>query len=217
MGKIIRLRDALHEETRLLLPWYATGRLEPDDAARVEAHVNGCARCRAELKLERRLKAEVADLPSGVDHGWAAMLERLQPPPARRALGWSWFTNRAGGPWRAGRPWIGWAVAAGAGAVLVVGALSPRAPTPAAAAYHTLATPPAVRPGNVVVVFRPEATEAQIRAALTAGGARLVDGPTAADAYVLNVPASQRERALASLRASGQVVAAEPVDAAGPP
>jgi anti-sigma factor RsiW len=215
MGKIIRLRDARHEETRLLLPWYATGRLESDDAARVEAHIADCPRCRAELKLERRLKAEVADLPSAVDQGWAAMLERLQPP-ARRAVGWSWFSNRAGGLWRTGRPWIGWAVAAGVGAVLVAGALSPRSPMPLAA-YHTLATAPAARPGNVVVVFQPGATEAQMRAALMASGARLVDGPTAADAYVLNVPQGQREKALATLRASGPVVAAEAVDTAGAP
>jgi anti-sigma factor RsiW len=213
MGKVIRLEDAQHEETRLLLPWYATGRLEPADAARVEAHINGCARCRAELKLERRLKAEVADLPSGVDQGWAAMLERLKPP-TRKDAGLSWFAIRAGDLWRTGRPWIGWTVAAGMGAVLVAGALSPRAPTPAAA-YHTLAAPPATRPGNVVVVFQPDATEAQIRTALVASGARLVDGPTAADAYVLSVQPSQRGKALAILRASRPVVAAEAVDTVG--
>lgn len=215
MAKIIRLRDARHEETRLLLPWYATGRLEPDDAARVEAHINDCARCRAELKLERRLKAEVADLPSAVDQSWAAMLERLQPG-VRNGAGLSWFAGRADGLWRAGRLWIGWAVAAGMGAVFVAGALSPRAPIPVAT-YHTLAAPPAARPGNVVVVFQPDATEAQIRTALVASGARLVDGPTAADAYVLNVPLAKRGKALATLRASGPVVAAEPVDSAGAP
>jgi anti-sigma factor RsiW len=214
MGKVIRLRDAQHEETRLLLPWYATGRLERADAARVEAHLADCPRCRAELKLERRLKAQVADLPSAVDQGWAAMLERLQPP-RRKGVALSRLSNRAGGLWRAGGPWIGWAVAAGVGAVVVVGSLSPHTPT--AAAYHTLSAPPATRPGNVVVVFQPTATEAQIRAALTASGARLVDGPTAADAYVLNVPASRREQALATLRASKAVVAAQPVDAAGAP
>jgi anti-sigma factor RsiW len=215
MAKIIRLGDVRHEETRLLLPWYATGRLEPDDAARVETHINGCARCRAELKLERRLKAEVADMPSAVDQGWAAMLERLHPA-ARNGAGPSWFAGRAGGLWRVGRPWIGWAVAAGMGAVFVAGALSPRTPM-SAATYHTLAAPPAARPGNVVVVFQPDATEAQIRTALAASGARLVDGPTAADAYVLNVPPSRRETALATLRASKPVVAAEPVDSAGAP
>jgi anti-sigma factor RsiW len=212
MGKIVRLRDVQHEETRLLLPWYATGRLERADAARVEAHIANCPRCRAELKLERRLKTEVADLPSAVDQGWAAMLERLKPPQ-RKSMGQR--PDHTGRLWRAGGPWIGWAVAAGIGAVLVVGALSPHPPT--SAAYHTLAAPPATRPGNVVVVFQPTATEAQMRAALAASGARLVDGPTAADAYVLNVPPDRRERALATLRASKPVVAAEPVDAAGAP
>ena len=142
----------------------------------------------------------------------AAMLERLKPPQ-RKSMGRR--PDHTGRLWREGGPWIGWAVAAGVGAVVVVGSLSPHTPT--SAAYHTLAAPPATRPGNVVVVFQPTATEAQIRAALTASGARLVDGPTAADAYVLNVPASRREQALATLRTSKAVVAAQPVDAAGAP
>ena len=201
MGKVIRLQDAEHQEVRLLLPWFATGRLEAADHARVKAHVAQCASCRDELRRERRLQAEVVDLPLAVDRGWAAMLERLQAPPAEpRRL------------WRVARPWFGWALAAGLGAVLVAGVIWPRAPT-SPALYHTLAEAPPLRPGNLVVLFQPSATEAQIRAALNASDARLVDGPTAADAYVLNVPATQRPKALAILRKTPQVVAAEPIDA----
>ena len=96
-----------------------------------------------------------------------------------------------------------------------------RAPIPAATAQPIQGLPtrhrPPARPGNVVVVFQPDATEAQIRTVLTATGARLVDGPPGADAYVLSVSPSQREKALATLRASHPVVAAEPVDSAGAP
>jgi len=63
-----------------------------------------------------------------------------------------------------------------------------------------------------VVIFRPDTPERVIRSALTSVGARIVDGPTAADAYVLQVPAAQRTQALAQLRSRNTIVLAEPVD-----
>jgi hypothetical protein len=56
-----------------------------------------------------------------------------------------------------------------------------------------------------------------MREALKATGARLVDGPTPADAYVLRVPAAQRDTALANLRARGEIVLAQPIDSGGAP
>ena len=64
----------------------------------------------------------------------------------------------------------------------------------------------------MVTIFRPETSERDIRAALADAGARIVDGPTGADAYVLSVPAAQRASALAKLKARPNVVMAEPVD-----
>ena len=67
--------------------------------------------------------------------------------------------------------------------------------------------------GNLVVIFRPDASEQAIRETLRANGARMVGGPTAADAYVLSVPGAARTLALSRLRGSASVVLAEPVDA----
>ncbi len=78
--------------------------------------------------------------------------------------------------------------------------------------YHALASANQPRPGNIVVVFRPDATESDMRTALRTGHARLVDGPTAADAYVLDVPVSGRDAALKALRADRTIVVAEPLD-----
>ena len=214
-GKIIRLPEAEHHATRLLLPWYATDRLDDADRARVEAHLDSCALCRAELQQELKLKTDVAGLPLDVDHGWAEMLARLsdatppRPDTATRLLRW------LGETWRGGGAWLGWGVAA----TLVAGiAVTLYAPHPAQPAlYHALAAPPASRPGDIVVMFRPDATEAQLREALTASGARLVDGPTAADAYVLSAPLPQRDHALAVLRARHAVLAAEPIDQGAAP
>jgi hypothetical protein len=66
----------------------------------------------------------------------------------------------------------------------------------------------------MIVIFRPDVTEAEMRGALRAANARLVDGPTAADAYVLTTPAAQRSAALALLKARHEIVLAEPMDAA---
>ena len=66
MGNVIRLPGDRHREIQLLLPWYVTGRLDEADTARVETHLAGCAKCRAELKVEQRLDQEVAGLPLGV-------------------------------------------------------------------------------------------------------------------------------------------------------
>ena len=65
---------------------------------------------------------------------------------------------------------------------------------------------------NVAVIFRPETPEKRLREILQASDARLVDGPTVADAYLLHVPAPDRNIALERLRRRAEVVLAEPVD-----
>ena len=64
------------------------------------------------------------------------------------------------------------------------------------------------------MVFRPDLRESDMRRLLKDSDARLVDGPTAANAYVLRVPEAERTDALARLRGDAAVVLAEPIDAA---
>jgi len=81
--------------------------------------------------------------------------------------------------------------------------------------YHALAAAPA-EAGTAVVRFRADATEAQIRAGLNASGARLVDGPTVTDAYVVRLPREHYEAALAALRAQPAVALVEALQTASP-
>ena len=201
MGRIIRLHDENHWELQSLLPWFVTGRLDPAEHARVEAHVAGCEECQEELRFEQTLAGAVKALPLGADVSWRRMERRLKAEPPRQRG--NLLTS----------PWTGWAVAACA--LIAVGVTAmPRAP---AAPYRVLGAPRATTPGNMVVIFRPETSERDIRLALDQAGARIVDGPTAADAYVLTIPDAQRAGALAKLRARPAVVMAEPVDpVAGP-
>ncbi|HEY2710142.1 MAG TPA: zf-HC2 domain-containing protein [Caulobacteraceae bacterium] len=215
MGNIIRLPRDQHEMAQLLLPWFATGRLDAADHARVTAHLRTCAKCQADLRVERRLESEVAGLTLDVEEGWAAMRRRLDEPLADDVGARLGAAGRAGGVrLRAAAPWMGWALAAGVALFAVVGWLSPPAPTKAL--YHTLAAapPPA---GDAIVMFRPDTSQQAMSEALTWGHARIVDGPTSTGAYVLTVPAAGRAATLAALRRRRDVVMAEPIGDGGRP
>jgi hypothetical protein len=208
MSNIIRLPRDRHHDTQLLLPWYETGQLDAADRGRVEAHLRTCSKCRADLRLEQRLEAEVAGLPLEVDQGWAAMRRRLEDGARHRgrreprpAAGWL----RRGAP-----AWLGWTAAASVAAFVVGWSVATQAPRPAL--YHTLGSAPPSAVGNVIVVFQPDAPLRAMTEALKASDARLVDGPTSAGAYVLHVAPAERQAALVLLRARQGVALAEPID-----
>lgn len=208
-GEVIRLHGEPHQHIRALLPWYVTGRLDEMEHARVAAHLAACAECREALGFERRLEAEVAGASPEIEQGWQAMMRRVESAGAGRGsmarpAGWA-------GKARGLAPWL----LLGLTAQVLLLALFVTAPR-LSPGYHALAAPAPQRPGNVVVMFRPDASARSMTEALTAVHARLTDGPTGADAYVLRVPAAERAAALAKLRASRAVVLAEPVDGGAP-
>jgi hypothetical protein len=207
-----------HQEAQALMPWYATGALDDIDRAKVEAHLAACADCRAALAGERRLRAALADLPFEADQGWSRLAARLDAEASRsHGLGarLGEGVGAAIGALRAAPAWLGWALAAQT--ALVSAALVAFRLSSPAIEYHALSAPAAPGSANIVVVFRPQTTEAAFREALRSVDGRLVDGPTVADAYLVRVPANARAHALAALRAHGDVSLAEAVDADGSP
>ncbi len=211
MAEIYPLRPSEHDAVQQLLPWHVNGTLAADEAARVEAHLGECEDCRHDLAAERELARDVALLPLDVGEGWQAMSMRLATAPAGNDNGRASFMRR---PIAAG-----WAVggAVAASAVLAVGAMSLQRPAFPDQTFHTLGSPAATSGGQVVVLFRPDATEQQMRAILAAQGARVVDGPTAAGAYVLRLDGHDASGAIDGLRQSSQVVLAEPIASDGRP
>lgn len=208
MDGVIHLHGDPHRNTDSLLPWYVSGQLDAGERAEVEAHLTGCAECRAELRLERRLGAEVAGLALDAEAGWERLRDRVIPEPrivpVERAVAPRWHPAF-------GRPrnfglFLG---AQAAMLALAVVLLPPRVPE---APYHTLGAAPSERTGNLIVLFRPDAREQDLRSALGAAHAQLVDGPTSAGAYVLHVAPAERAAALALLRAGNDVVLAQPID-----
>jgi anti-sigma-K factor RskA len=201
-----------HDEAEELLPWYATGRLDASERARVEAHLSSCASCRRQLTLERQLIDEFQTMTPEIESGWARLRSRIQAPPAIPAQPkrpnafaelWALLSKPAV---------IAFAVAELA-FVVVAGSvlLSLSRPT-----YRTLGSAPAPVSANVIVIFRGNATENQMSTALKSAGASMVDGPTPAGAYLLHVVPQQRQSAVARLQSNGVVQMAQPIDGGQP-
>jgi len=218
-GQILHLEPDPHAAVQRLLPWYLTGRLETAEHDAVEAHLAQCPECRAELETERQwqLLQPGHGAQVDVDDGWARMRARLggdvlaRPPLPSRRRGW------AAPAWRAvarlpGRAWSVPGALSVALALALVVTLRPAAPV---GDFRTLATP-AEASATAAVRFRPDATEAQIRQGLKDSGARLVDGPTATDAYVVRLPRDHYAAALDKLRRQPGVVLVVALDSASP-
>jgi anti-sigma factor RsiW len=219
-GRILRLGGGdEHAIVQLLLPWLDGGHLDAAEAARVATHLAGCARCQADIAWQRRLKDIVGDEPvsvhasADVDRGWAAVRHRLD---AEAAAG----RGRPAKPPRAPRaapPWWGgwrWLMALQSmvivGLVALVVVMLPRDDT-----YRALGGASRAGDASIIVVFRPEANELQIRQALRDSDVRLVDGPTVTGAYLLSTAPARHAAAIEQLRRQGAVLRVESL-AAGP-
>jgi len=220
-GQILHLEPDPHAAVQRLLPWYLTGRLETAEHEAVETHLAQCPECRAELETERQWQLLQPGHGAQVDveDGWARMRARLATeiaplpssavPPRRRA----WLPAGLRTPRLPVRLWAAPALLSAALAVALVATLRPVAPP--AADYHALAAP-AESGATAVVRFRPDATESQIRQGLKDSGARLVDGPTVSDAYVVRLPREHYAAALDKLRKSPGVALVEALESASP-
>lgn len=196
----------LHQETWGLLPWLANGRADDAQRLRAEAHLAGCADCRAELAREQRLAAAMA-LPGTAGPGLAQGLpklmqrldhaERVRPQRPRLAAG--------GG--RAATIRLSTAALLGGLQLALFAAAAAwwlRTPAPAAptGGYQTLTQAPAastpVAPG-LRIVFHAGRTIGELQALLAAHGLVVVSGPTEAGAFTLGLAAPQPARDLDAL------------------
>jgi hypothetical protein len=210
VGDLLQLRDA-HDEAQMLLPWRVNGTLEPGDAALFEAHLAECAECRADLAANLVLRELYAALPMTSEPARPALLGTLEgrvPPPGDSS--WRFLKRRLSSDWGKAAQ----AAMAAAAAVALVVVVAPSEPKDE---FGLLASDAPAQHGNALVLFAPETPERDLRAALEQAGARLVDGPTASGAYVVQVPAQRRAEALEGLRDLPQVILAEPIDAAAGP
>ena len=205
-GRVLEFAMHTHDEARRLLPWLANGTLEPGERAWLQQHLEACAQCRRDLEEQQALLAMLADRvedTGDADAGWQRMRRRIAgtqrgPAPWREVLRKRW--NRAPN-------WLAWTVAAQAALVAALAVVMwwPRAQP---ATYHTLGHAMAST-GDLLIVFDPKLSEAQLRRMLVASDARIVDGPNDAGAYVLAVPAGRAEGVRDALRAAPGVLMVE--------
>lgn len=215
-GRVLRFEGSAHSETDRLLPWFVNDTLERDERALVERHLTECAQCRGEVAVLRQLQDLHADAAPTLDA--SASLRRLRgrlqargtAPRASR-----WQSLRHG--WAQAPLWLRGAVAAQAVVVLAlaVALIGPdRRPD---ARYRTLgdAAPAVTVQGDMrqlVIVFDPHISQAQVRQLLRASQARIIDGPSDAGAYVLAVPAARAASVRDALRAAPGVTMVERLD-----
>jgi hypothetical protein len=207
MSRAVNPGTEAHKQARQLLPWLLAGTLEGAELAMVQEHLKSCERCRADLAWERTLRAAGQQREPALDPGRA--LAQLLP-----RLGQQERTGSIPARWRSALAandsgWLRWIAAAQFGVIAVLALLLVR-PGGHDASYRGLG---AGEPGqgNLVVMFRPDTTEAELRRILQANQAHVVDGPTTLDAYVLAVPPSQAARAAQRLRAEPAVTLAQPL------
>jgi len=160
------VKSAQHPDE--LLPWLANGTLAGAERQAVEAHVATCERCRRELVWLESLRSSVAELENAQAPGEVGLNRllrdiRRQPQHAER------------------RRWLAPALAASLAVVALQGALL----------AHFWTRSENIAPlgremldADVLQIrFDPRATEADIRDALQAIGASLIDGPGALGIY----------------------------------
>lgn len=194
--RVIELEASVHQKVQKLLPWAVLDKLHEGEDRLVEEHCAMCAQCRDDLAWQRKLQSvqPAAGASPDMEGALARLMPQLAPRPAAND----------------GR-WMRWALAA---QLLVIAGLAARLFAPVDE-FRLLGAADATGGANLMIVLRPAASEARLRALLRENGARVVGGPTEANAWLLKVEPPRLARALAAMRADGAVELAEPLQAGG--
>ena len=215
-GRVVEFTPSPHQIAFELLPWLVNGTLSEAESAQVEQHIAGCAACRRERDWLQQLSGAYVESDTLVDVEQA--LARLEPrlalenPPEPRPVRPAQISSTV--DWlrklvAVEGNWLRLAFAMQLGVIIALGwALAVREPP----AYRTLGSGARAQ-GSIVVVFDPATRERDLRRILTAAGARVVDGPTATNGYMLDVGdgSGAIARALKVLRAERSVILAQPL------
>ncbi|TLY94459.1 MAG: zf-HC2 domain-containing protein [Gammaproteobacteria bacterium] len=226
-------RFGRHEESWLLLPWLANGRLSPHERLEVEEHLSECAACTEEL-ARQRLMCQLLTEPERVTYapgpslrklmdridGHGSREPRVSPSAQARA------PAASAAAWHS--PRLAWA----ASLVLAVGlaAVATTAYRWVQPRYATHTAPGHASPGVLHVAFERSLPIGEMEQMLRSAGARVVEGPdasgifgiapvsTAAAGSPSSEAAGAQMRALAArLHADQRVRWVEPLASAEPP
>jgi hypothetical protein len=182
--------SAEHQEVSALIPWYVNDTLADPERQRVDAHVGGCAVCRDDLAVHKRIFERI-DAEPALDYMPVASLKRLQ---ARLDVAQAQTASPPAAPPEPGRSdarWPGWMAASIAAMAVAIGLLAAdrwvqfevRAKQPN---YRTVTTSIPRPRGEVIrAVFSPSITLVELQTILDEAQLKIVSGPTEAGVYSL--------------------------------
>ncbi|RZL95018.1 MAG: zf-HC2 domain-containing protein, partial [Variovorax sp.] len=218
-----------HREAQEVLPWLANGSLAGSELERVQAHLKGCAACRADLAALHTLRAagHGAEPACDPDAALARLLPQLDAPasapaapappaaapaplPARPSPLPGWRTRLAANDGR----WLRLAVGAQCCVIAVLAGLlaRPSGGSQAQTGDYRVLGAAAGTQSQLIVMFKPDTPERELRRLVLQNGARIVGGPTATGTWVLAT--EQAADAVAGrLRGAAAVTLAEPLGA----
>ena len=194
----------IHKEIRLLLPGYVNGTLSEQERTETEVHLVDCESCNRQLEEWKVIQSSIIEMneavPVPASDRLAQALDAIDrderqgaPHPAREATLFDrfakWIQGQCQTVWQP-VPTFAWAVIAAQFVLIVglVGSFTLREPT-----YSTLSGPSASGSENrirVVIGFRPNAPETDMRKALLEVQGTIVDGPSALGLYTVAFPIS---------------------------
>ena len=184
-----------HAEAWALLPWLANGRIQASDREWVEAHVAGCAECRAEVAAQRMVATQIQrdvaspeSAPTDEQRSFNKLWARIE---ASESVSTSANGNGLALPASRSSRTVRWLAAA----VIVQGfglaLFGFNALRNSPGELVTVADVPAQRLNApaVRVVFAPEASIATINTLLTHQGLTIVSGPGTAGNFTAELSA----------------------------
>jgi hypothetical protein len=174
-----------HAEAWALLPWLANGRLAAEEREWVEAHVQACAECRAELDAQRRVAAQLGRpegsppaVASDEQRSFNKLWARIEAAESASAAA----TGTAGGAVPASRSsrtvrWLAAAVVVQALGLGVLG-MALNGSTRGGGEIETVTSPERrLNAPAVTLVFSPQASMATVNTMLAHQGLSIVSGP----------------------------------------
>jgi hypothetical protein len=211
--QVINLDRATHETVQKLLPWFVADTLEDAERDLVREHVRTCSQCQADIEWEQKFRGlaigQQSDMNSSAEVERA--LQRLHPQLETHGLHALTrnFLRSIHDAWQYSSAGMRTLVALQFVAIFGLGYVLSMPPRDASFRALAQGTAPAA---NLVVMFKPDTTEAQMRVILSNNSARVVDGPTVTGAYLLTVPTRRRAQVLARLQLESAISMAVPID-----
>jgi len=197
-----------HQRANELLPWLVNGTLQGEELGWLRAHLDACALCRDEQRVQLQLRDTLTAQPA-VEFAPQPSFNRLWHRIENNGVTGSSDSSRP--PSRTAPRWLvgGLALQAAIIVVLLAMVLRSAPPTTSAAEYRTVTSGAAVPTAALQVVFDDAVTVGDVRVILGRTGLTVLSGPTAAGVYVLVPdglsPRTTPEQVLALLRSDPRV------------